>query len=366
MESIPPRDSRVLQTVDLLQQEILSGNLMGDIPGERELARRLRIGRVTLRAALAQLEKKKWISASQPGQRRRTLKSTRSGKSSQTTIASNCQGKQIVTLAAQELVDLPANERLDFARLNTFCSDAGITIKHRSLDLSQLKRPAHRLREFVKNNPAHLYLLQLASKETQLWFHQQQIPCIVLGSTWPGLDLSCVDYDQQALGLHAASTLSRLHHQDVGMLYPTPEKRGLKLFRKGFSAASANINLHLAPQDDSPSSVLQSLESLISDSDKCPTAIILPRIPYVITAISLFPKKGIRIPEDISLLCLVYDDVLRYACPHIAGYQVSRDAFPKAIFELAVKKLLHPDVNQAETSFVMPDFVAADSLANVR
>lgn len=362
MASLPPRDSRVLQAVELLQQDISSGALHGEIPGERELARRLRVGRVTLRAALRMLEESRWITPAEPGKRRRIIhQPSKPGPISPP--SSHCRGKLIVTLSPQDLHDLPTYERLNYARLASFCSSAGITIRHRQLDLSQVKRPAHRLSEFIKQNPADLYILQLTDHETQRWFAQHCLPCIVLGSTWPGLDLSCVDYDQRALGLHSASLLSRLHHSHVALLYPVPEKRGMQLYTEGFTAAATGIKLSLARHEDTPESVHKALRALATAPDGHPSAIILPRIPYVNTATSLLPALGLSVPADISLLCLVYDEVLRYSHPPVAGYHLPRDTFPRAIFNLAVQKLLHPEVNRTETSLVIPEFTPAASLA---
>lgn len=363
MASIPPRDSRVLQTVDQLQQEILSGALQGPLPGERELARQLRIGRVTLRSALKILEEKQWVSISKPGVRRTTLKRPqKQGASTQKTQA-NYQGKVVVTLAPQDLADLPTNERLNYARLQAYCSSAKVTLRHRKLDTTHLKNPDHRLREFIKQNPADLYLLQLVNQETQLWFSNEKISSIVLGSVWPDCDLPSVDYDQKALGLHAASTLSRLGHKKVGILYPTPERQGLKLFQQGFLAAAVETELVLTKMEDSPESVSKALHSLISNTSKQVTAIILPRIPYAISATTKLANSGVNTPKDISLLCLVYDELLKYTHPPIAGYDISIDQFPKAIFDLIVDKLLHPETVSSEATLVMPNFIPADSLA---
>ncbi|GAA5497286.1 hypothetical protein Rhal01_03479 [Rubritalea halochordaticola] len=362
MAPLPPRDSRVLQTVEILQQDICSGTLQGDLPGERELARRLRVGRVTLRSALEVLEKAQWVTAAVPGKRRRTLKTPRASTQQYALQPNHCEGKVIVTLSPQDLQDLPTYERLNYTRLISLCSSAGITSLHRQLDLSQVKRPSHRLKEFIKQNPADLYLLLLSDAETQKWFDQQQLPCLVLGSTWPDVSLSCVDYDQRAIGLHVASTLNRLHHRHAAMLYTVPEKRGLQLFVDGFQAAGTDCRLTLARHDDSPDSVRKALETL-ARSEQRPSAIILPRIPYVNMATSLLPSLGLQIPRDISLLCLVYDETLRYSHPPVAGYQLSTDLFPKAIFQLVVKKLLHPEVSRTEVSLVVPDFTAAASLA---
>jgi len=362
MASLPPRDSRVLQIVDLLQQEILSGTLQGDIPGERELARRLRVGRNTLRSAMQVLEDKKWVTPSKPGRRRQTLKHSKKNKTDAGVSALSCEGKTIVTLSPTRLEDHPSNEILDFTRLNTYFAGVGANLRHRPLDLSQLKRPAHRLQEFILQNPADLYLLQHAGKEVQKWFFQQKIPCVVLGSAWPDCDLPSVDRDQRALGRHASATLGRMGHRRLGLLYPEPEKRGMQLFVEGLRDSSEDLDLIIAKQDDTPESVQRALLSLVSDKATRPSVIILPRVTYVMTALGLLPTLGIRIPDDISLLCLVDDETHQFLYPKVAGYSVPMDVFPKAVFNLVVKCLMHPDAAITEHALIMPDFAPAESL----
>mgnify|MGYP006077532233 CR=1 FL=1 len=356
--SLPPRDNRVLQTVDFLKKEMMSGRLTGLLPGERELCKRFRVSRVTLRKAMQILEDEKWISVSTPGCRRQTLKHGKSDIS----IATDCVGKTVVVLSPHDLGDLPGMERLHHTRLNSYCSRAGITLMHRALDLTQLKRPAYRLQEFIKQNPADIYLLLLSSKETQQWFFNNNIPCIVLGSVWDDHELPSADTDQKALGVHVASTLIRLGHKRVGMLYPEPEKRGMQMFVKSLEDTSPEMNLIKVKQDDSPESVMKALLSLVADEATRPSVIILPRLTYAAMATGLMPSLGLKIPEQVSLICLVHDESLLFCHPQVAGYGVPEDAYPKAIFNLVVKRLLHPDTKELEHALVMPNFIQAESL----
>lgn len=45
MPALPPRNNRVLQAVGALKEEILTGHYAGTLPGEPELAQRLRTSR---------------------------------------------------------------------------------------------------------------------------------------------------------------------------------------------------------------------------------------------------------------------------------------------------------------------------------
>lgn len=361
MPSLPPRDNRVLQTVDALKQEICSSRLAGALPGERELATRLRVSRITLRRAMEILESEGWVTPTSAGKRRKVIR--KKIPSSEQPV--KLSRETIVILSPSSLSDLPSDTRLEHTRLNSYCARAAITLLHRTLNLSHLKRPGHRLQQFVTQNPADLYLLLLSTKETQKWFSLHKIPCIVLGSTWDEFKLPSVDLDQHALGVHASSMLRRLGHQNIGILYPSPVKRGNQLFVEGFRKANPDIKLIISEQDDSPISVKNALLQLTRHNPR-PSAIILPRIAYAISASGLLPSVNLALPDDVSLLCLVHDESLQYFHPPIASYRCNIDAFPRAIFNLAVKKLRHPNTLISQQALVMPEYCPADSLQRAK
>ena len=359
MPSLPPRANRVLQAVDMLKDEIMSGSLKGGLPGERELARRLRVSRITLKGALEILEKEKWLTPSEPRKRRRILKKAKGGVSD----AHGCRGKTVVTLAPLDLFEMPSTVRLQHSKIGAYLSGSGVSFKHRTLDVTHLKRPGHRLQEFVMQNPADLYLLLLATKEVQQWFSETNTPCIVLGSAWPQFGLSSSDWDQRALGFHLGSMLTRRGHHQIGIIFPDPPKYGMELFLEGLKGSSPDLNIQLSPQDFDPDSIKKGLVSLLQDPSSRPTVILLPRVFYVMAAVTVLPSLGVRIPEDVSLLCLVYDDSFQFFHPSVAGYQVDTGEQAKVVSNLVVEKLRHPNTQFVKNALIMPDFVPGASFA---
>ena len=76
MSNLPRRVSLVAQTQEILRDMILRGTWERWLPGELELTRRLRVSRITLRAALQELERAKLVKAGQ-GKRREIIKKAR-------------------------------------------------------------------------------------------------------------------------------------------------------------------------------------------------------------------------------------------------------------------------------------------------
>ena len=360
MSALPPRENRVLQAADALKALIVAGSLNDGLPGERELAHRLGVGRVTIAAALQLLEREQWITSAEPGRRRRVLKAG-AGDAAAPVHPAGIAGKTVVVLCSLALNELSAYERLNHNRLSDLCADAGVRLRHRALDLTHFKRPHHRLEEFVRQNPANLYILQLTTCETQQWFQQRRIPAVVAGTPHPSVDLPCVDTDQRALGVHAASLFQRLGHRCVALLYPDPEHQGMRRFHEGMVQSGGALEVVSGRQDDSPDSVVRAL-SLLCRRASPPSALILPRIPYVLSALTVLPSLGLRVPQDVSLLCLVHDRMFDYARPTIAGYRIPEGALPRGLFRLVTRMLSHPAAAVDGRTLIMPDYVPGGSV----
>lgn len=362
---VPPRDNRVLQTVRALRTSIFEGGFEEGLPGEAALAQSLSVSRVTLRKALTILEDEKLISPTRRGCRRRVLfhsPGVTHAPLDEWSGGDGLRGKTVTTVSPFLRQNLPAVVTLEHARLQALCADAGIHLQFAQADLSRLQNPDHRLSEFVKQNPSDLYVLLLSTQKTQQWFEQQGIPAIVQGTAWPECGLPCVDMDQRAIGLHAAQMLARMGHSNAGLLWPVPSKQGMICFEQGFHQGP-RVNLIKAEQDDSPERVLVALQSLIHRDDP-PSVIILPRIPYVTMASTYLLSLGLRIPQDISLLSLVYDRFFEYYYPTIAGYSAGKGAVAKSLFSVIREMLAYPEIRQVNQVLIMPDFMKGNSLAD--
>jgi len=149
---LPERQSLVTQAVQIIQKMILNGTLSSPLPGERILASKLQIGRDTLRNALIELERTKWISPSAQGQRRQTLKTPQKLTKPTTT-------KRIGIISPKSLEALPSPMLIEFDALRDILASRNILLSILTPPVFESKNPAARLKQFIQDHPADAWIL---------------------------------------------------------------------------------------------------------------------------------------------------------------------------------------------------------------
>lgn len=358
--SLPLPKDRTLQTADILKNEITTGRFIKHLPGERELARRMNVSRKTLRKAIELLESEEWLEPARPG-RRRQIHNGALSKSAPRHRASLAH-KRIVIVAPNALDQMGGAEKLFQSELNRLCSKSSVDLMHRHIDVRHMDQPGHRLAEFVEKHPAELYLLQHSSLAMQRWFTSSKHRGLVLGDRWEELDIPSVSGDMAATATHAASLLQRRRHRHIALLFPEPVKRGLEIFANQLATVNASLKITLAKHDDSPESISAAATKLLTHQNSRPTAILTPSVHCGISALTTAFQHGLRVPSDLSVLCLSHDRLCDYTSPTLAGYEFDMTRFAKEVHRSATNLLRHPSTKLTEPTLVMPDFVNGRSI----
>lgn len=359
MQSLPPKNNRVLLTFESIRLDIETGKLTSPLPGERELASRLQVSRKTLRKALELLERDAWITPVAHGRRRQILKLP---NVSQTNASTELAGKIVITIAPRPLDLMGGIERLFQNSLARYCEKYGMTLKHRHIDVSHLQHPAYRLSEFILNNPADAYLLQHSTPSMQQWFAAEKVPSLILGSRWGNLPLPAVDGDHGAMAVHAASLLLRNGHKSVALLMPSPQKRGLEIFTQKLYETAPSIDFFTVLHEETPESTAAASTKLLTRHSGPPTAVISAFAFSAVCLASSAGQLGLRIPQDISIISLSHDEMLNYFQPSISSYKVDWENYTKTVQKSLTDLLRHPRSPIVDPALVTPDFVKGKSL----
>lgn len=355
MPRIPDRESLPAQAARILREMISSGELQGLLPGERTLAAQLQIGRDTLRAALALLEKNGVISPNEHGKRRRILASP--AKSRKST-------KRIAFLSPKPLSELPPWMLVEFDSLREFLNQRDYTLQLLSPGLFRLKNPRGKLESLVRETDADAWILYQCSPQIQQWFHERTIPALIRGYPHPGVEIPSIDEDWEAAAFHAGTLLKRHRHHRIGLLMPDSKLAGLlateRGLRKAFDSAESVITLI---EKGTSESVTHSLARALRLEDP-PTAIVATRSRHVLSLISWIAQFKMSVPRDLSLVVIASEPWFEHLFPKPCHYAADPANFARTVVRLIVP-IANGKQAAATKRLLIPDYVAGGTIASI-
>ncbi len=353
--SIPQRSSLVAETLRVLREAIAAGRWQDDLPGERRLCEEWHISRPTLRAALTALAAEGLVTIAQG-------KPTRVCQPAAGAVARVQPASLTVGLLSPE----PLHAMPPFALLwvdelrSQLASEGHLLQVHVGRAWSGGKNPARALQTLTATVPAAAWVVYRSTEAMQQWFEQKQIPCVVVGSVFKGLNLPSVDRDYRAVCRHAVGLMAARGHTRVCLLIQEPQYAGDRESEAGFeeglqAAGSRGITGHIQRHDGSREGLLKSLDRLLTARQR-PQALLVARSSCVLTVCTGLLQRGVRIPQDMALICRDDDVFLDETTPQIARYSVTAATFAKRIFRLVRQPGVKGDTK------VMPEFVKRESL----
>lgn len=327
MEPLPKRTSLTHETASTLKEWIRRGVLKEILPGELQLKGRLGVGRDTLRLALKLLTDEGWITEATKGRQRRVKAVVDAQEpEAQKTILP-------VTFMSPHAVEHRVT-LLDLEETQVRLHELGSSLRFVSPDLFRLKNPERQLERLVGTHPSSAWILYLASEQIQRWFDREKIPTLIYGSPFPGVSLPFVVADWGAAAYHAGVQLIRQGHRVIGVLEYHERFPGLVAEEKGLEQALAPLGdegrLVVFTDDRTPETVARSLERAFAMKDR-PTALVLTATAQLLTCYSWLTSRGIRVPQDVSLVSLANDSWFSDLMPPISHYEPDSRSSPRNI-----------------------------------
>lgn len=152
-------------------------------------------------------------------------------------------------------------------------------------------------------NPPANVLPMIAAQET----------CVVLGASWTGSGLSCIDSDNVAGAGYAIRHLYQLGHRRIIFVGACPGDSNTMDRLRGARLAARLTGIELIDSEEliSPTALLVKPETegeigRLMRGDNPPTAIFAAGSVLAIQVIALLKQMGLRVPEDCSVIG--YDD----------------------------------------------------------
>jgi hypothetical protein len=351
MNRIPIRCSLVIQCADILKEEIKSGAWTRWLPGEHELAARLHVGRVTIRTALALLEKEGILSGGR-GRRREIL-----GKPKRQSMPAN---RTVIFLSPLPLWKLPAATMLWLDTVRGNLADEGGTLETDASAHAYQHRPQAALEKLALLWHPAAWILHRATPEMQRWFSDRALPAVIAGTRYPDIRLPAVDIDHYAGGFHAAG---RFLARGSQRLFVVREKTGLAGdvnslagFQQGVGEAEFVDVIH----DGTPRGIAAALDRHFKNA-KPPCGIFVFQAVECLTVLGWLSAHGLRVPEDAAVISRNDEPFLAYSVPEPARYWIKVELFAQSLTRI-LAQLLHGGSGSIRQQLIMPTFIKGKTL----
>lgn len=355
------RRSLIGGVVDLLISRIEAGEWTLRLPSERKLSDQLEISRGTLRLALRKMEQEKLI-VTEPGTGTKIL----TGKKDQSLLR---RTGSIGMLLPDHISHLPYNTFSIINGLRDHLTHEGCHLNlHENCHLTK-HRGIKILSNLTGNHSHDCWLLSYANAAVQQWFLEKGLPCIVIGAKHANITLPSISPDQFRIGRHAAGILLGLNHRHIAYLRSSRALNlaGATLSEEGITSAfitslATDYQITLLEYDDHLEVFRRKLLQLFRQPQR-PTGLLVGSSDHAIAALTILLQAGYRVPQDISIICLVDSPTIKhYTSPALAHYSISSFDQPLRIMRM-IHQLLSEGSVRKKDNLLFPKYCPGESVS---
>lgn len=361
------RPRRVLlaeQVAQSIESEIAAERWLQWLPSERALQRILNVSRQTIRAALERLVESGRISVEPyrgycilPGEKR-------------VGTTSEVSRRELGLICSEPVYRMPPRfvQVLDVFR--ALCAEAGLNVEVLEGQRFVRTDPARLMPRVVGISPKACWILALAKRPMQEWFDQSGLPVVVYGNVYPGLKLPSAGINYHACIRHATSLLLAKGHRRVAFVAYDMRRAGeadsVRGFREAFGAHRGEKALPLVIErpDSDADALCRQLDGAMR-SAQAPTAFIVSHTHHYATVATHLASRGLRIPEDISLICRSEDPFLQFMRPNPVFYRANMEVAARLLFD-RVLQAIEGTARPGDQRLLVPELVAGDTVAPPR
>lgn len=344
------------QIATQLRNDIQRGVWRQWLPSERALSKMLQASRNSVRAALIQLKTEGVIIPVRGFGNKVCSKARRAPARTET--------KMIGVIVPEPMGSLRPSIALWIDELKDLLAETGHRLRVHEGRQYYINIPHRSLERLLGQNPSDAWVLVLSSHAMQKWFEDRGVPCVVAGSLFSGVDLPFFDLDHRAICRHAAGVLLRLGHRRIGLLSHESNHAGDIEGRLGFlegvqafaeSGATATISCH----SNDVESVGRALRGMIDHREPLTGIVVCGSYAYL-AASTLLSQRGLRIPNDISLISRDDDPFLQFLAPLPTRYVAKPHTFAKNIHGIIQRLALGLSVKRLQ-AYMLPRLLTCGS-----
>lgn len=316
------------RTAEVLRRKIRDGTLSDPLPGENRLADDLGISRSTVRDALRVLAQEGLIRIAK-GRRSRLATGAPKARRAARAVSVCVIGSFDSQLSEPFYGSVLGQMRLYFA-------EAGLPWEQ-YFSLPQ-HNPIAFLDEIVSQRPHACWLLVGVSRQVQEYFKKTNSNAIILGTNHPGIALTAIDLDYQALAAHAGNLLLRRGCRQIITMAPETSLAGNIITRETFAAVFAeHPRIHFS-EEIAPKNSRSDFQKICDRVLRCVTprtAVFCFHSEFAFALLSLAAQRGMKVPRDFFLLSRDDHPYFSYYFP-----EVSRYAFRKELLQRQITRII--------------------------
>lgn len=305
------------QVAEFLRSELHGGRWEEEMPGRNHLVKLLEVSGKTVDLALQQLETEGLLVAQGAGKKRRIVMPKGSVKPP--------------SLRVRILLFESADKATDYhIEMRHRLEEAGHEVALASKSLQDLGMKPERVARYASRRSVDAWVVCAGSREVLEWFARQATPVFALFGRRSGLPIAGGSPRKIPAMQQAVDELVGLGHRRIVMLtreerrkpYPAlhEEKFLERLQKHGIEPGPYN----LPSWKDDVDSFHQCIEGLFELTP--PTAIFISEPQLFFAAMLHLGRRGIRVPEDVSILC--EDPCQEFTWCQPAVTHISWDASP--------------------------------------
>jgi len=353
-ESLPMRPSLVAETARVLREGISSGRWPERLPGERELSAALQVGRNTLRAALAELEREGCLEAPAHG-RHRLVRAGAGGA-----LKAGRKGR-VGVLSSLALEQLPPQTALLVDEMRRALAASGCALVFHHVKGCFSGQPARALEKLAAQETADLWIVLGSREPMQRWFLRRGLPCLVVGSCLPEVALPSMDADHRAVCRHAGHLLLRHGRKRIALVRHKDHYGGEDESEHGLREALAeNARLQVLRHDGSREHVCALVDKALR-AEPPPDAFLVCRAVHALTVLTHLMRRGVRVPADAALISRDDHPALRATSPVVPFYTLDARRFARRVV-LAVRRYVEGGALPAQGARLMPEFCPGETV----
>lgn len=349
--NLPKRLSLSAQAADAIVNAINNGTWQDSLPSERRLCEILKVSRPTVRTALRILAKKGLVEIHH-GRRNRVLKPV---------AATGTARSRVVGLITQEpFAHMSLATFQIISEMRAHLAEHGFTTEVLVCPASVSPRAQrHKLEEFVARNRVFCCALLSVSKEIQKWFSTHSVPALVLGSCHAEFSLPSLDLDYRSVCRHAGGVLLSKGHRTIAFLVPNSGVAGDLASEEGFRESiqathQKDARAIVVRHNGTAQNVINRLDAMFSSAQP-PTALLVAKTQYVFVVIQYLLKRGLSVPDTVSLMARDYDHIFERVSPTIAHYTLQDDTFAHRLSRL-ILQIVNDGLLSPKPNLIFPKF----------